>query len=170
MRALRLSGLTSEAIHELDRVYRTTRDPRLRTRVHMILLAAEKGFTAAEIAEIVRSDAQTVRRWIKRYQEQGLGGLYDAPRAGGPHKLSDAQLAELLGAARRPPSELGLPFSRWTAARLADYAAIHFGIEINPETVRLHLKAAGIALRPASEVASADDRKPRSSLKSRTHN
>lgn len=170
MRALRLSELTPEAIRELDRVYRTTRDPRLRTRAHMILLAAEKGFTAAEIAEIVRSDAQTVRRWIKRYQEQGLKGLYDASRPGGPHKLSDEQMAELLEAARRSPSELGLPFSRWTTARLADYAAIRFSVEINPETVRLHLKAAGITLKPASEIAPAENRKPHSSLKSRTHN
>lgn len=169
MRALRLTGLTPEALRELDRLYRTTRDPRLRTRAHIILLAAEKGFTAAEIAEIVRSDAQTVRRWIKRYRDQGLEGLYDAPRPGGPHKLSDDQLAELLEVARRPPSQLGFPFSRWTAARLADYAATRFGVEINSETVRLYLKAAGINLKPSSETAPTDSQKPLSASKSRIY-
>lgn len=170
MRALRLTELAPEALRKLDRLYRTTHDPRLRTRVHIILLAAEKGLTAAEIAEIVRSDEQTVRRWIKRYQNQGLEGLYDAPRPGGPHKLSDEQLAELLEIARRPPSELGLSFSRWTAAHLAEYAATHFGVKVNPETIRLHLKAAGINLKPTAEITPAGSRKPRNLLKSRTRN
>ncbi len=168
MQALRLAELAPEALRELDRLYRTTHDPRLRTRVHIILLAAEKGLTAAEIAEIVRSDKQTVRRWIKRYQKQGLEGLYDAPRPGGPRKLSDEQLAELLAAARHSPSELGLSFSRWTAANLADYAATHFGIKVNPETIRLHLKTAGVNLRPTAETAPAGGRKSRSSRKSNT--
>lgn len=168
MQALRLAKLAPEALRELDRLYRTTHDPRLRTRVHIILLAAEKGFTAAEIAEIVRSDEQTVRRWIKRYQKQGLEGLYDAPRPGGPRKLSDEQLAELLEAARHPPSELGLPFSRWTVAHLADYATTRFGIKVNPETIRLRLKTAGINLRPTVETAPTGRRKPRGSHKSYT--
>ena len=40
---------------------------RLRTRVQMVLLAAEQRMTAAEIAEIVRASEETVRRWLKRY-------------------------------------------------------------------------------------------------------
>jgi DNA-directed RNA polymerase specialized sigma24 family protein len=32
----------------------------------MMLLAAEKQLAASEIAEIVRGDEQTVRRWMKR--------------------------------------------------------------------------------------------------------
>ncbi len=168
MRALRLPHLEPEAIQQLDRLYRTTHDPNLRTRVHIILLAAEKGLSAAEIAEIVRADEQTVRRWIKRYRQQGLDGLRDAPRPGAPHKLSDQQLADLLDVVRRPPAELGLPFSRWTAARLADYAAARFGVEVSPETIRLRLKAAGVSLNPSPEPAPVARRKSAGRSK-RTH-
>ena len=37
---IRLPELTPEAIQELDALYRTTHEARLRTRVQMVLLAA----------------------------------------------------------------------------------------------------------------------------------
>lgn len=159
MKALHLTELSPEKIRELDQLYRTTHNPHLRTRVHIILLATEKKLAAAEIAGIVRTDEQTVRRWLKRYQEHGLPGLYDAPRPGRPPKISDESLVKLLATARRPPAELGLPFSHWTAGRLADYIASHLGIEVNPETVRLHLKKAGITLGSGQESAPSNRRR-----------
>lgn len=150
MQAIKLPELTPEAIKNLDRLYRTTRDPRLRIRAHIVLLAAEKSLLADEIAEIVRTDAQTVRRWLKRYAKEGLNGLTDAPRSGGPRKVSDAYLAELIEVARQPPSAAGLPHAHWTTERLAEYMADHTAVEVHPETVRLHLKAAGIRLKKPS--------------------
>ena len=144
MRALRVSELSDEAIRELDRLYRTTRDVRLRTRAQIILLAAEKGLLAAEIAEIVRTDEQTVRRWLKRYLSAGLAGLVDSPRPGGPRKVNEAYLAQLVETANQRPSTLALPFSQWTSERLAEYMAQKTGIQVHPETVRLHLKTAGV--------------------------
>jgi transposase len=147
MRALQVSDLSADAIGELDKLYRTTRDVRLRTRAQIILLAAEKELVAAEIAAIVRTDEQTVRRWLKRYLTQGLSGLFDSPRPGGPRKVTDEFLMELTATARQQPTSLELPYALWTHDRLADYMAQRTGIQVNPETVRLHLRAAGILLR-----------------------
>jgi len=147
MKALKISDLSQNAVRELDCLYRTTRDAQLRTRVHMVLLAVEKGLVAAEIAEIVRTDEQTVRRWLKRYQSQGLDGLYSSPRPGCPRKVTDAYLSELVKVARQRPTTFQLPYTSWTHDRLADFMAQQTGITVNPETVRLHLRAAGIVLR-----------------------
>jgi transposase len=147
MKALKISDLPPNALRELDRLYRTTRDAQLRTRVHMVLLAAERGLIAAEIAAIVRTDEQTVRRWLKRYQSHGLEGLYDSPRPGCPRKVTAAYLSELVEIVHQPPAAFMLPFSSWTHDRLADFMAQRTGITVNPETVRLHLRAAGIILR-----------------------
>jgi transposase len=147
MKALKISDLSQNAIRELDCLYRTTRDAQLRTRVHMVLLAVEKGLTAAEIAGIVRADEQTVRRWLKRYQSQGLEGLYSSPRPGCPRKVTAAYLGELLEVVRHQPTTFQLSFTSWTYNRLADFMAQKTGIAVNPETVRLHLRAAGIILR-----------------------
>jgi len=149
VKALQVSDLSAEAIGELDKLYRTTRDARLRTRAQIVLLAAEKELVAAEIAAIVRTDEQTVRRWLKRYLSQGLSGLFDSPRPGGPRKVTDEFLTELTDTARLQPTSLELPYALWTHDRLADYMAQKTGIQVNPETVRLHLRAAGILLRDA---------------------
>ncbi len=161
MRALQLPNLGPEALKSLDQLYRTTRDPRLRTRVHIVLLAAEKSLLADEIAEIVRTDGQTVRRWLKRYQQEGIAGLSDAPRPGGPRKVTDTYLETLLKVAQQPPDEAGLPYPAWTAERLTEYMTAQTDVKVHPETVRLHLKAAGIDLGPELANAPTSKKTPR---------
>ncbi len=157
MRPLQLPVLDADTIAELDKLYHTTRDVRVRTRTQMILLAAERHLVAAEIASIVRKDEQTVRRWLKRYQAEGINGLYDAPRAGGPEKVTDAYRQQLVQVVRQRPRALGLPYSMWSLQRLADYMAEQTGIRVADETVRLHLKASDIVLsRPQHTISSPD--------------
>jgi transposase len=157
MKPIQLSELSPRAITELDELYRTTRNARLRTRAQMILLAAEQHLVAADIAAIVRTDEQTVRRWLKRYLAEGILGLSDAPRPGGIAKVTAAYQEQLLQAVRQRPRSLEQPYSLWTCARLADYLAEETGIRVEAETVRLHLKAAGIVLsRPQHKITSPD--------------
>ena len=158
MRApIRLPELSPEAIHELDELYRTTRDIRLRTRAQMILLAAEQHWVASEIAKIVRSDPDTVVSWLKRYLAEGSNGLADAPRSGSPSKVTPEYREQLVQAVRQRPRSLDQPYSLWTLQRLADFMAERTGIRIEAETVRVHLKAAGIVLsRPQHKITSPD--------------
>jgi transposase len=149
--------MTPMQTEQLDRLYRTTKVPRLRTRAQMILLAAEQGLKVAQIARIVRESEATVLRWLKRYQAEGLEGLQDAPRPGRPSPMTEAYKAELLAAVRRRPRSLGLPFSLWTLQRLVDYLAERTGIRVSDETIRRALKHAGIVLsRPQHQISSPD--------------
>jgi transposase len=155
--AIRLPELAPEQIDELDTLYRTTRDVRLRTRVQMILLAAEQHLVASEIAKIVRTDPDTVVAWLKRYLAEGINGLADKPRAGRPDKVTPAYREQLLRIVRQRPRSLGQPYSLWTLQRLADYMAEQTGIRVEAETVRIHLKAADIVLsRPQHKITSPD--------------
>jgi transposase len=165
MKPIRIPDLASEQLAELGELYRTTRDARLRTRTQMILLAAERRLVTGEIAEIVRSSEETVRRWLKRYLAEGVEGLRDEPHPGAPGKVTAEYREQLVHAVRRRPRSLGLPFSLWTLRRLADYMAERTGIRVEYETVRLHLKAAGIVLsRPQHTITSPD---PEYALKKR---
>jgi transposase len=142
---------------QLDRLYRTTKVPRLRTRAQMILLAAEQGLKVPQIARIVRESEATVLRWLKRYRAEGMEGLQDAPRPGRPSAMTKAYTAALLAAVRRRPRSFGLPFSLWTLQRLVDYLAEQTGIRVSDETVRRALKHAGIVLsRPQHQISSPD--------------
>ena len=66
MKPIAIPTLDPQQLAALEDVYRPARDARLRTRAQMILLAAERRMTAAEIAQIVRASEETVRRWLKR--------------------------------------------------------------------------------------------------------
>ena len=87
MKAIRIAPLDPEQLDALEKLYRTTPNTRLRTRAQMLLLAAERRLRAAEIAEIVRTSEQTVRRWLKRYLAEGVEGLRDEPHPGAPRKV-----------------------------------------------------------------------------------
>jgi transposase len=154
---VRLPALTADQLAELDSVYRTTQDRRVRTRAQIILLAAEKGLIAPQIAEIVRSSDQTVRNCLKRYMAKGIAGLQDAMRSGRPGTMTTAYQDQLILIVRRRPRSLDLPFSMWTCQRLADYMAQQTDICVSEETVRRCLAAEGIVLsRPQHKISSPD--------------
>src|SRR5215203_7060327 len=165
MRPIRIPTLSPEQLDALEELYRTTREARLRTRAQMVLLAAERRLTAAEIAEIVRTSEETVRRWLKRYLAEGVEGLRDEAHPGAPRKVTEEYRKKLVHAVRHRPRSLGLPFSLWTLQRLADHMAEQTGIRVTYESVRAHLKSAGIVLsRPQHTITSPD---PQYALKKR---
>lgn len=157
MKAILIPPLSEAQQTELETLYRKTKDPRLRTRAQMILLSTERGLKAVEIAGIVRESEDTVVRWLKRYQAEGVEGLKDAPRPGRQVKVTAAYRAALGTAVRRRPRSLDLPFSIWTLQRLVDYLAEQTGIRIALETLRQMLKGEGIVLsRPQHKISSPD--------------
>ena len=157
MQALKVKEITSDNLDALSILYYHTKHPRIRTRAQMILLAVEQQMTAPQIAKIVRCNAETVRRWIKRYNVEGLNGLFDAPRPGQPTKVTAVYKEKLLTIVRQKPRALDLPFSVWTLARLVDYLAEETGIRVSTETVRLYLKENDIVFsRPQHHVSSPD--------------
>jgi transposase len=106
---------------------------------------------------IVRESEETVRRWLKRYQAEGVEGRCDQHRGGRPATVTDAYRQQLLAAVRRRPRSLDQPYSLWTLQRLADSLAEQTGLRVGDETVRLQLKAAGIVLsRPQHTMSSPD--------------
>lgn len=157
MKAIELPPQTPEQIEALDELYRMTKEVRLRNRAQMILLAAEKGWTASVISEVVRCDENTVRLWLKRYVAEGIEGLKDDPRPGINPKITPEYEEKLVAAVRVRPRSLDLSFSTWTLQRLADYMAEETGIRVNAETVRWHLAKHEIVLsRPQHKISSPD--------------
>jgi len=56
---------------------------RVGCRLVMILLS-QHGCSAAQIASLLGCDPCTVRRWIHRYHQHGVGGLSDRPERADP--------------------------------------------------------------------------------------
>jgi len=156
-KAIRIAPLTEEQRAALDQLYRKTKLPRVRTRAQMVLLSAEQGLKAEEIAAMVRESAVTVLTWLKRYLAEGIEGLQDAPRAGRSATVTEDFRKCLLESVRRRPRSLGLAFSMWTLQRLADYLAEKTGIRVSDETIRRELAKEDIVFsRPQHTISSPD--------------
>ena len=157
MRPIHLEAVSAQQLRDLDGLYHTTHDARVRIRALMVLLAAERQMVAAEIASIVRQHEETVRRWLARYEAEGLAGLSDAPRPGVPPKVTPVYRERLLELVHRRPRALGLPFSMWTGARLADYLAEQTGLRMSAPSVHRMLRAGDMGLsRPQHRITSPD--------------
>jgi len=157
MRPIKVRPLTAEELTQLDALFHRTKDVRVRSRAQMMLLGAEDKMTASQIAKIVRQDEQTVRRWIKRFNAEGISGLSDAPKSGAPRRVTESYRQRLLVVVRQRPRSLDQPYSLWTLQRLVEFMAEETGLRFSPETVRLILKANDIVIsRPQHKVSSPD--------------
>jgi len=157
MHPIRIEALSAEQHAELDHANRTAKDGRLRIRALIVLLAAERRMVAVESAAVVRMHEAPVRRWLVRYQAEGLEGLKDSPRPGAPPKVTRAYREQLLAVVRRRPRALGLSFSLWTGDRLANHLSEQTGIRVSRESVYRLLRAGGIHLnRPQHTITSPD--------------
>lgn len=67
---------------------------RTRDRAHMLRLNAQ-GWNCPAIAEIFECHEHTVRATIRRWQAEGLGGLWESPGRGAKRKWLDTDLQYL---------------------------------------------------------------------------
>src|SRR5579885_877113 len=75
---------------------------RLVERAKVIQLASQ-GATIPQIMEQLHLSEPMVRKWWKRFEQQGLAGLEDAPRPGAPSRYTVDNKALVLEAARTQP-------------------------------------------------------------------
>ena len=62
----------------------------------MMIWLSLRGLSASEIAALFEYDPRTVRRWIDRYNREGVARLEDRPRSGAP-RLGGAGLGRRIG-------------------------------------------------------------------------
>ena len=155
---IRVHELSTEEVEALRRLHRETDEADVRSRCDMILWS-NQGLSPPQIAERVRFSDETVRRWIGRYEADGIRGLLTKPRSGRPRRVTAAYEQLLNETVDQAPRDLGLPFSNWTTANLSAYMVEQTGIEITPRQVENYLKAHGWRLRrPVRTVKHKQDR------------
>jgi transposase len=145
--ALRLRPLTEEETRTIEKWSQSrTEEARLVERAKSIRLASE-GHRVPEIAEMVGLDEKTVRKWLKRFAEQGLDGLEDAPRSGAPSRSTPEVKAQIIAAALTNPREVGCQFNCWTFERLAVYVREKLGFSMKKTRIFEILQGEGLRWR-----------------------
>src|SRR5215211_7913885 len=86
--------LSDEDYQEAVRRYKNMKvKGRERQRYHALILV-HQGYSYREVAEILLVDEDTVGRWVRQYQERGLGGLLNDAQWGGEHGQRERGPAE----------------------------------------------------------------------------
>ena len=110
---------------------------RVAERARIVLLAAD-GLTGPQIAERVGCTEPTVVKWRRQYAADGLAGLEDAPRPGGPRTvLTDEAISEILSATVTPPPQAlrAAGVTHWSSRRLAGWLRRAKGIEVSHDSI-----------------------------------
>jgi len=127
---LRLRDCNEEEKRVITKLARSRTAPvRLVERARILKLGSE-GQTVPQIAQAMGLNEKTVRKWFRRFEQDGLAGLEDSPRPGTPSRYTTRNKRRVLRAARTHPRKLGLPYSYWTFERLAAYVREQLGLQM----------------------------------------
>lgn len=120
---------------------------RTRDRAHMLRLNAQ-GWTVPAIAEIFECQENTVRRTLQRWQQDGLGGLWDEPGRGTKAKWQEADMAYLEQCLEQEPRT-------YNSQQLAQKLEQARQVELSADRIRRILQkrdSSGSALVTANEA------------------
>jgi transposase len=128
---------------QLKRISRTAKQFARRQRAQ-ILLASATGMSAPQIAAVVRTDENQVRRVIHEFNTLGFESLRP-PRGGGrPQAIDQPTRDRIVAIALACPRSFGTPLNRWSLRRLRRYLIRRKIIrQISVEGLRQVLRRAG---------------------------
>lgn len=157
-RPLTIRSATAEELDQLHRLLKQPLQPWQRRRVEIVLLHTA-GHTAVDIAALLGVHVNTVYSDLRLFHRRRLRSLLSRRRLGAPPRLTPQQRRTICRLAEQSPTELGLPYGRWSLAKFRDYLIGHGIIRsISREHLRRVLKKGGT--RSAASPASCGVRTP----------
>lgn len=144
---IRLRTLTTEEETAIRRLARSRKEPlRLVQRARLIAaMLNDPGLTATDAGlQAGFKGTGSGAEWVRRFNEAGLAGLEDKPRAGRPVIHTEEVHSQVIDLALQKPETLGLPFKLWTVSRLQTEYEERYGLPLSTSTIWEWLKAEGL--------------------------
>jgi transposase len=146
---------------ELRRVHQRLEEPLRpwqRRRAEVLLLRSAD-LPATAIARLLQVHVNTVYADLRDFARHGLSSLSRPRTVGAPPRLSQEQIATVWRLAAQSPTTLGLPFGRWTLAKLRDVLIREKAVKsISREHLRRVLKKGDIHSAASAASSSAPTR------------
>lgn len=142
MRQIRLTA--AEQV-QLEQMFKTTTDRRLRDRCQAVLMAS-RGRKRKTIAQDLGVHRTTVRLWLTQYQAHGVAGLPIHWAPGHPGRIPETLGPTIQGWVQDGPQGCGLDRAHWTYEELATPLYRTTGIAIKRTAMRVFCQRH--ALRP----------------------
>src|SRR5215831_5360069 len=115
---------TAAELHQLRQLLSTAIDCRQLRRAEAVVLYAE-GWDAAAIGRFLALHPHTVHAYLHAFHCWGVPWVRHHHRGGAPAQIATEQQAALCRLADQSPAAVGLPYGRWSLAKLRDYAIRH---------------------------------------------
>ena len=133
---MRRIRLTATEQTQLEQIFKTTDDRRLRDRCQAVLMA-HRGRKRKTIAQDLGVHRRTVRLWLKQYHEHGLAGLQIQWGPGHPGHIPETWASTIQAWVQDGPQGCGLDRANWTYEELATHLYRTTGIEVKRTAMRV---------------------------------
>ena len=154
-RSLKMRTPRTLEVRQLHALLEDDLTARQRRRAEAIVLHAA-GLDAAAIARALEVHVNTIYSDLRAFTQCGVVSIRQRLRGGAPVRISTQQTAEILRLAETPPVDVGLPFGRWSLAKLRAYLIRHRVVRaISREHLRRVLQKGGYAFGESSASSSA---------------
>ena len=122
----------------------------------------ERGYTRAEVANILDVAESSVYEWQSKFREGGLGALSTKIASGRKRLLTDEQLLKLYKWLLGNPRQVQFDFGLWTRKIVRELIRREFGIDYSMQNVGKILKMLGFSpQRPVWQALERDPEKRR---------
>jgi transposase len=137
-KAVKLRSLTTEEETEIRRLAASRKEPyRLVQRAKVIAGMLDNPKLHATHAGLQAGfgGIQSGINWVRRFNEEGIAGLQDKPKAGRPPTHDQSVRSALISLAQQKPNTLGYPFKLWTLERLQTAFKERNGVHLSDSTI-----------------------------------
>ena len=138
---VKVRRLSDEEGRQLQRIVRRgggkTDKSIVKWRRALVVLASAGGNDVAAIARLVQTSPDRVREMIHSFNEKGMRALDPQWAGGRPRRITTEQRSLIITTAKQRPTSLGMPFSKWSIRKLAQYLATTKGGRIAVSRERL---------------------------------
>ncbi|CAO3459790.1 winged helix-turn-helix domain-containing protein [Azospirillum largimobile] len=110
------------------------------------------GLNRAEAARLAGMERQALRDAVRRYNTEGVAGLFDRPKGHRAEWLTDAEQAALSAVVFKGPNPAVDGVCTWTCEALAVWIAAKFGKTFHPHSVGRTLRRLGLSRQKARPV------------------
>ena len=132
---MRRIQLTTAEQEQLEHLFTTTNDRRLRARCQSVLMAS-RGRKRKTIAQDLGVHRTTVQLWLKHYDVRGVEGLHIHWAPGQPRRMPQTLVSTLQEWVKAGPVGCGLDRANWTYEELATYVYQTTGIAVKRTAMR----------------------------------
>jgi transposase len=132
---MRRIQLTTAAQEQLEHLFKTTNDRRLRDRCQAVLMAS-RGRKRQTIAQDLGVHRTTVQLWLKHYRARGMEGLQSHGAPGQPRRLPQTLVSTIQAWVKAGPAGCGLDRANGTYEELATYGYQTTGIAVKRTAMR----------------------------------